>query len=58
MKQVTGAENKVFASPVPTQIISNGEYNPLPQTMEQRQVEDLIKEYGDNYGRQQGPRID
>ncbi len=54
MKHVAGAENNVFASPVPTQIISNGEYNPLPQTAQQRQVERLIKDYGDTYGRKQG----
>ena len=33
------AETAAFASPVPTQMISNGEFNPLPQTRQQRQVE-------------------
>jgi predicted TIM-barrel fold metal-dependent hydrolase len=51
--QVTPAE-KVFESPIPTQIVSNGEYNPLPQTEKQRQVEGLIKEYGDKYGKYHG----
>ena len=32
MRSVTGAEKTVFPSPIPTQVISNGEYNPLPQT--------------------------
>jgi len=51
--QVTPAE-KVFESPIPTQIVSNGEYNPLPQTEKQRQVEGLIKEYGDKYAKYHG----
>ena len=54
MEQVTGAEKTAFESPVPTQIVSNGEYNPLPQTAQQKQVENLIREYGDHYGRRQG----
>ena len=54
MRRVTGAEKTAFPSPVPTQIVSNGEYNPLPQTEKQRQVEGLIKEYADEYGRKQG----
>src|SRR3989449_2922312 len=28
-----------LGSPVPTQVVSNGEYFPLPQTLQQRQVE-------------------
>ena len=54
MRSVTGAEKTVFASPIPTQVISNGEYNPLPQTEQQRQVEGLIREYADTYGKRQG----
>jgi len=54
MKQVIGAETAAFESPVPTQVISNGEFNPLPQTPKQKQVEALIKEYGDTYGEKQG----
>src|SRR5438477_7662693 len=38
------AETAAFRSPVPTQIVSNGEYNPLPQTREQRRVEARVKE--------------
>ena len=33
------AETAAFRSPIPTQIVSNGEYNPLPQTREQQRVE-------------------
>ena len=37
LKRTAPAELGSFRSPVPTQIVSNGEYNPLPQTAEQRQ---------------------
>jgi hypothetical protein len=30
---------KAFRSPVPAQIVSNGEFNPLLQTVQQKQVE-------------------
>jgi magnesium-transporting ATPase (P-type) len=52
--QVEPAETVGFGSPIPTQIVSNGEYNPLPQTEKQRQVEGLIKEFADKYGKRQG----
>jgi predicted TIM-barrel fold metal-dependent hydrolase len=45
------AEEAAFASPVPTQIVSNGEYNPLPQTESQKKVEGRIKELADQYAR-------
>src|SRR4030081_4052620 len=38
------AETAAFASPVPTQIVSNGEFNPLPQSREQERVEARIKD--------------
>ena len=41
------AETAAFESPVPTQIISNGEFNPLPQTQPQRKVEARIAELAD-----------
>ena len=41
------AETAAFESPVPTQVVSNGEYNPLPQTEKQAKVEALIKEMAD-----------
>jgi hypothetical protein len=37
--QRTAPAETAFASPVPTQIVSNGEFNPLPQTREQKRVE-------------------
>ena len=36
-----------FQSPVPTRMISNGEYMPAPQTAKQQQVEARIKELSD-----------
>ena len=48
-KQTAHADDAAFASPVPTQIVSNGEYNPLPQTDKQKQVEGRIKELADQY---------
>src|SRR4029078_5560338 len=53
LTEVRGAEN-AYPSPVPTQIVSNGEYNPLPQTENQRKVEGLISEYADKYSKHQG----
>jgi uncharacterized protein len=41
------AETAAFRSPVPTQIVSNGEFNPIPQTPKQRQVEERIKDFAD-----------
>lgn len=43
-----------FPSPVPTQIISNGEFNPLPQTPQQKHVEARIKELSDKHGTKLG----
>ena len=48
-EQTAHADDAAFASPVPTQIVSNGEYNPLPQTEKQKQVEGRIKELADKY---------
>src|SRR5262249_28331628 len=39
MSQTEPAEQAAFHSPVPTQIVSNGEFNPLPQTAQQRRFE-------------------
>ena len=44
LKRTSPAEIGSFRSPVPTQIVSNGEYNPLPQTREQQKVEARIKD--------------
>ena len=37
-------ESGMFPSPIPTRMVSNGEYLPAPQTNKQKQVEERIKE--------------
>ena len=54
LQEVDPADKAAFRSPVPTQVVSNGEYNPMPQTEQQRQVEGLIKEYSEKYAKYQG----
>lgn len=49
LERTANAQDAAFASPVPTQIVSTGEYNPLPQTEKQKQVESRIKELADQY---------
>jgi predicted TIM-barrel fold metal-dependent hydrolase len=48
------AEDATFASPIPTQVVSNGEFNPPPQTAQQKQVEARIKELADDLGKNHG----
>ena len=47
LSQTEPAEQVAFRSPVPTQIVSNGEFNPLPQTAQQRRVEERVREIAD-----------
>ena len=44
LERTAPAEIASFHGPIPTQIVSNGEFNPLPQTREQQQVEVRIDE--------------
>ena len=44
LERTAPAEIAAFRGPIPTQIVSNGEYNPLPQTPEQRRVEARVSE--------------
>ncbi len=54
LSRVAPAETAAFRSPVPTQIVSNGEFNPLPQTESQRRVESRIADLADSYRRRTG----
>ncbi len=54
LKRTTPAEIGSFKSPVPTQIVSNGEFNPLPQTGQQQRVEARIKDMADGLARKHG----
>jgi hypothetical protein len=47
-------ETDVLHSPIPTQMVSNGEYMPFPQTEKQRRVEARIKELADSASRKLG----
>jgi len=40
-------EANLFHSPIPTQMVSNGEHMPIPQTEDQKKVEARIKEIAD-----------
>jgi hypothetical protein len=44
LARVAPAETASFRSPIPTQIVSNGEFNPLPQTADQRRVEARVRD--------------
>src|SRR5438046_4714024 len=44
LERCAPAETEPFQSPVPTRMISNGEYMPFPQTAKQKQVEFRVKE--------------
>ena len=54
LEQLEGAETAAFRSPVPTQMVSNGEFNPLPQSADQRKVEGRLKDLADETGRRLG----
>ena len=47
------AENGL-GSPIPTQIVSNEEFPPLPQTEDQKKVEDLTRELADKFAAKLG----
>src|SRR5262245_33440786 len=47
-------ESDAFRSPVPTRMISNGEYMPVPQTKKQQQVEARIKELSESASKKLG----
>jgi hypothetical protein len=51
--RLSPAEIVAYPSPVPLQMVSNGEFNPLPQTPDQRKVEGRLKAYAD----ETGPRL-
>ncbi|HVZ13518.1 MAG TPA: amidohydrolase [Bauldia sp.] len=48
------ADEAAFRSPVPTQMVSNAEFNPLPQNEKQREVEARIRNSGETNGRRLG----
>jgi uncharacterized protein len=52
--RVMPAEVGAFPGPVPTQVVSNGEFNPPPQTREQRQVEARLLTLADDLAPRHG----
>ena len=53
-EQCDYAYEAAFRFPIPTQVVFNGEYYPMPQTEDQRKVEGLIKEMGDYQAKRHG----
>lgn len=53
LNELESAQNG-FTSAVPTQIVSNGEFNPIPQTPNQKKVEARMTELADLHGAKQG----
>jgi uncharacterized protein len=54
LEKCAPAEIEPFQSPVPTRMISNGEYMPHPQTEQQRHVEFRIKELAESAAKKLG----
>src|ERR1700751_1227094 len=54
LEQCSPAETEPFQSPVPTRMISNGEYMPHPQTRQQQHVEYRIKELAETASKKLG----
>src|SRR5204862_215331 len=52
--QTAPAELDPVESPIRTRVVSNGEYNPLPQTAEQRRVEARITQLADELSPRHG----
>ena len=53
--QCTRADGEAaLRSPIPTQMVSNGEYMPAPQTKKQKQVEERIKELSEDASKKLG----
>jgi len=54
LNELAPAETAACESPVPTRVVSNGEFNPLPQTDQQKRVEARITALSDAYGKKMG----
>jgi uncharacterized protein len=53
-RRVAPAETEPFVAPVPTRMVSNGEYMPHPQTDDQKHVEYRVKELADEAAKRLG----
>src|SRR6266705_4716268 len=54
LERCAPAETEPFQGPVPTRMVSNGEYMPCPQTEKQKRVEARIKELADSASKKLG----
>jgi len=54
MQHVAPAETEQFQSPIPTRMVSNGEYMPHPQTEDQKHVEYRVKELANEASKRLG----
>jgi predicted TIM-barrel fold metal-dependent hydrolase len=54
LERLVPAEQGAFRGPIPTQVISNGEFNPPPQTREQRAVEARVSALAAELGPRHG----
>ena len=54
LERCAPAENEPFQAPVPTRMISNGEYMPFPQTQKQKHVEARVKELANKAAKKLG----
>lgn len=54
LKKLAPAETVAGKSPIPTRIVSNGEFNPLPQTDKQKRVEARIEALSDVQAKKMG----
>src|SRR5688572_22498045 len=54
LRKLTPAESVALRSPVPTQVVSNGEFTPPPQTPDQRRVEAGIERLAAELGPRHG----
>ncbi len=51
MQKCTRDDRKGVISPIPTQIVSNEEFFPLPQTPDQKKVEARVKQLSEQFGK-------
>lgn len=54
LKKTESAESGSFASPIPTQVVSNGEFTPSPQSEDQKKVEARIRQLAHDLGKNHG----
>src|SRR5262245_53757823 len=54
LRHTAPAETVPFASPIPTQIVSNGEFTPVPQSDEQRRGEARSRDLASDLARGHG----